>query len=171
MAHIMKCKVCGESFDRDKIACIHVGNRYAHIECAQKAGLKGELIEPPQKDPDLIALEEYVMKLFNSTYVIPNIRKQINKFHDEYKFTYKGILQSLVYFFELKGNSTEKAPESIGIVPYIYREATQYYYNLYLAKVANNQKNINDYKPKIKHIEITPPQVETKKVKLFNLDE
>ena len=158
MAHIMKCKVCGESFDRDKITCIHVGNRYAHVECAQKAELKGELIEPPQKDPDLIALEEYVMKLFNQT-------------HDEYKFTYKGILQSLIYFFELRGNPIDKANGHIGIVPYIYKEATTYYYNLYLAKIVNNQKNINDYKPKIKHIEITPPKAETKKIKLFNLDE
>lgn len=171
MAHIVKCKVCGELFDRDKIACIHLGRRYVHVECAKEANLTGELIEPPQKDPDLVALEQCIMKLFNQTYVNPTIRKQINQYHDEYKFTYKGILQSLIYFFELKGNPIEKANDRISIVPYIYKEANQYYYNLYLAKIANEQKDISVYKPKVRYIEITPPKVEKKKIKLFNFDE
>ena len=33
MAHMVKCKVCGKSFDRDKIQAVKVGaNRYAHFK-------------------------------------------------------------------------------------------------------------------------------------------
>ena len=172
MAHVVKCKVCGQQFDRDKIPCIAVSaKRYAHIKCATEAGLSGQKIEPPKKDKDLIALEDYIMKLFNEDYINARIKKQIKEYKEEYNFSYSGILKTLIYFFEIRGNSIDKANGGIGIVPYIYKEANQYYYNLYLAKIANEQKDMSAYIPKVKYIEIAPPKIEKRKIRLFNFDE
>ena len=41
MAHIVKCAVCGNKFDRDKVQAVKVGaRRYAHYSCCKE----GELI-------------------------------------------------------------------------------------------------------------------------------
>ena len=40
-----------------------------------------------------------------------------------------------------------------------------------MAKLVNETKNIADYKPKEIAIEIESPRVQTKRIKLFNLDE
>ena len=81
------------------------------------------------------------------------------------------MLKALIYFFEVKGNSIEKANNGIGILPYIYQEAYQYYYSLYLAKLVNQEKNIEDYKPKIRIVEIPAPTIQPKIIKLFNMDD
>lgn len=172
MARMVKCKVCGNQFDRDKISCVLVSaRRYAHKTCAEKAGLTGEVIDPPQKDKDLVDLEEYIMKLFGEEYINARIRKQIKEYKEQYNYSYSGMLKALIYFFEVKGNSIEKANNGIGILPYIYQDAYQYYYSLYLAKLVNQEKNIEDYKPKIKIIEIPTPMVAQKVIKLFNIDD
>lgn len=57
------------------------------------------------------------------------------------------------------------------IIPYIYAEACEYYYGLYLAKLANENKDISLYKPKVKEIEIPPPKAPLKKIKLLFEDE
>ncbi|WP_440972138.1 hypothetical protein, partial [Megamonas funiformis] len=87
-----------------------------------------------------------------------------------YNYTYSGMLKSLIWFYEIKGNSIEKANGGIGIIPFIYKDALQYYYSLYLAKLSNENKNIEEYKPKIKYIEIAPPSAIRKMKRLFNLD-
>jgi hypothetical protein len=112
------------------------------------------------------------MKLFNDTYINARIRKQINIYIEEYKFTYSGILKALIYFFEIKGNSIEKANGGIGIVPYVYKDAYNYYYDLWLANQKNENKAIKEYIPVIKEVRITPPQRKIKKRNIFSfLDE
>ena len=80
MAHLVKCAVCGEQFDRDKIQAVkYSARRYAHYKCKPD----GELVPlAEQKDPDLIKLEEYIKQLLNDTYVHPRVKKQINEFKD-----------------------------------------------------------------------------------------
>ena len=37
MAHKVKCYYCGQTFDRDKVLFVRVGQRrYAHMECAKE---------------------------------------------------------------------------------------------------------------------------------------
>ena len=172
MAHLVKCKVCGQQFDRDKVSCVMVSaKRYAHKACAEKAGLTGEIVEPLQKDPDLTILENYIMKLFGEDYVTARVRKQIKEFQEQYGYTYSGMYKALVYFFEVKGNSVEKANGSIGIIPYIYKDAYNYYYSLFLANMKNQEKTAEDYKPRVKIIEIFAPEVKPRVIRLFNLDD
>ena len=62
MAHMVKCTVCGESFDRDKIQAVKSGaRRYAHYTCLPE----GELVPLPNAvvDQDLVDLENYIVKV------------------------------------------------------------------------------------------------------------
>ena len=167
MAHYVICPYCNQRFDRDKEAFVMASaRRYAHPACAKKHDE-----EKSQEQRDLEALEKYIMQLFDEPYVNAKAKRQINEFKKNYNYTYSGMLKSLIFWFEIKGNSIEKANGGIGIIPFIYQQAHDYYYSLYLAKLANQEKNIEEYKPKVKHIEIYAPINEPKKIKLFNLDD
>ena len=133
MAHPVKCAVCGETFDRDKIQAVkYNGRRYAHQTCFPQ----GELVPLPIKeiDADLEKLFAYTKQLLGEEYNHARVKKQIKDFKEEYGYSYSGMLKSLVYFYEVKGNSKDKANGGIGIVPFIYRDAYNYYLNLFLAQ-------------------------------------
>ena len=112
------------------------------------------------------------MKLFNYDYVPPRAKKQINEYIKEYNYTYSGMLKALIYFYEIKHGSIEEAHDGVGIIPYIYQDAYNYYYNLWLAKQKNAEKEISDYIPEVIEIRIPSPQRSIKKRNLFSfLDE
>jgi hypothetical protein len=52
---------------------------------------------------------------------------QRKKFLKENRFTNKGIYFTLKYFYEIKHNAWDKGNGGIGIVPYVYKEATEYW--------------------------------------------
>ena len=62
-------------------------------------------------------------------------------------YTYSGIYKSIVYWYEVKHGDVEKSYYGLGIVPYIYEQAYQYYYNIWLAQQNNKDKDIADYIP------------------------
>lgn len=105
-----------------------------------------------QKDKE--ALEAYIMKLFNTQIVPPRAQKQIKQFIEENNFTYSGMLKSLKYFYEVKGGSLEKANGGVGIIPWIYDKAYNYYYAIWLAEQENSK--IIEARPSI----LTTPQIE-----------
>lgn len=61
---------------------------------------------------------------------------QMAKFKSQ-GMTYRGQLLTLKYFFEIKKNPIKKANGSIGIIPWAYSEAAEYY-----AKVEQKQNSI-----------------------------
>ena len=82
------------------------------------------------------------------------------------------MLKALTYFYEVKGNDIQKANGGIGIIPYCYNQAFEYYYNIFLSNQQNKQKDINMYIPKVVEIHIPVPQKRIKKKKIFTfLDE
>ena len=169
MAHMVKCLYCGLTFDRDKTPCEQVGaKRYAHIECFKQVKEKSE---KEKRDKD--ALENYIKQLFNIDSISVRIQKQINSYIKDYGYSYSGILKALIYFFDIKQNSLDKANGGIGIVPYVYQDAYNHYYNLWLTNQKNQQKLItNDYIPTVKVIKIPVPQKKVKKRERFSfLDE
>lgn len=129
-------------------------------------------LEAKREKTDAEKLDDYIMKLFNYDYVPPRARKQINNFIQEYNYTYSGMLKALIYFYEIKGGSVEEAHGGIGIIPFIYQDAYNYYYNLWLANQKNQNKELNQYIPKIIEVKIPVPQRKMEKRKLFSfLDE
>ena len=168
MAHIVTCVYCKKKFDRDKIPFVQVSaKRYAHKECSEVENQR--LFK---EEADKIALENYIIQLFKLEYVTPRIRKQLNTYQEQYGYTYSGMHKALIYFYEIKGNSTEKANGGVGIIPYVYQDAYNYYYSLWEAKQANKDKEIEAYVPVEEVVRIPVPQRKLKQRKLFTfLDE
>ena len=159
------CKYCNKPMNRKDEDCVALGNgKYAHKKCVE--------IEDSRELTEQEKLERYIMKLFGTDYVHQRVKRQINDFIQQYNYTYSGIRKSLVYWYEVKGNSIDKANGGIGIVPYIYQDAYRYYYALWEAKQKNKDKDIESYKPEEIVIHIPAPQRNVKKRKLFTfLDE
>lgn len=154
-------------FDRDKVPFKQISERrYAHLTCALAAKN-----EKSQADKDKEDLEKYIMELLEEEYISPRVRKQMNSYVDEYNFTYSGMKKALVYFYEVKGNDKSKAKGGIGIIPYVYRDAYNYYYSLWLANQKNEHKIITDYKPVVREVRIPPPQLKPRKRRLFSFFE
>lgn len=159
------CTYCKKTIDKSKDEYLQLSNsKYAHLTCSE--------LEAKRERTDAEKLDDYIMKLFNYDYVPPRARKQINQFIQEYNYTYSGMLKALVYFYEIKGGDKEAAHDGVGIIPFIYQDAYNYYYNLWLAKQKNEDKEINLYIPKTIEVHITSPQRNIYKRKLFSfLDE
>lgn len=115
MAHLVKCSICGEQFDRDKIQAVRTGaRRYAHQTCNPDGELV-PLAEKPKEDKDLTKLKEYISKLYGDKANWHLIMKQIKDYQKEYNYSLSGILKSLIWFYEVKGNSLEKSNGGIGM--------------------------------------------------------
>lgn len=163
IAHYVICPYCQERFDRDKVDYIQIGRRYAHTSCHENHQKELSGIEK-----DKIALENYIKKLLGIEIITPKVKRQIQEYLEKYNYTYSGILKALIYFYEVKGNDTSKANGGIGIVGYIYQEAWNYYYALWLANTQNEGKDISKYKPNEVVVRITPPKRESRRRKLFS---
>lgn len=168
MAHIVTCVYCKKKFDRDKIPFVQISQRrYAHKECSEQENQR--LFK---EEADKIALENYIIQLLKLEYITPRIRKQLNTYQEQYGYTYSGMHKALIYFYEIKGNSVEKANGGVGIIPYVYQDAYNYYYALWEAQQANKDKEIETYIPVEEVVRIPVPQRKLKKRKLFTfLDE
>lgn len=165
MAHIVKCAICGQEFNRDKIQAVkHSARRYSHFTCEPD----GEKVGMPEVDKDLFDLQEYINILFNGKQNQAKINKSLKKFIDENGYSYSGILKTLKYFYEVKGNSIEKANGGISIVPYVYQDAYNYYYSLFMAQQGTLNKELVI---KEKEITIRPPHMLGTKHKLMKLGE
>jgi len=164
--HLVKCAICGETFDTNIIQAVkHGARRYAHYKCEPS----GELVPLGEKtDPELQKLKDYINQLFGDKANWALINKQIKKFKETNGYSYSGMLKSLVYFFDVKHNSIDKTNGGIGIIEYCYQDAYNYYYNLFMAQQANKDKSLLT---QIKEIIIKPPQKRGTKRKLFDLGE
>ena len=159
-----KCFYCNEYFDRNQEEWIAVNSRrYAHKKCYENAELN-----KTQEEKDYEELIKYIKKVFGYTTISSKISKQITDYRKEYNFTYSGMLKALVWWFDIKNNSIEAANGGIGILPYIYNDAKTYYYSLYIAQIANQNK---DFHKKVEEIEIAPPTIYVQPPKLFNIGE
>lgn len=162
---IVTCVYCKKTINKktDKFKQLSNG-KYAHLACAE--------LEEKREKTDSEKLDLYIMELFDWEYVHPRVKRQISEYIEEYNFSYSGILKSLEYFYNIKGNPIEKANGGIGIVPYVYQDAYNYYYAIWEARQKNKGIKIKNYVVDTKEIVIPPPQRKVKTRKLFTfLDE
>lgn len=159
----VKCPGCGLTFYREDIEHIHIKNRYWHIEC-----YNATLAKTTQSEKAIKELEDYICTLFGIDFVSARIRSQIKNMIDKYNYTYSGILGSLKYWFEIKGNSLEKANGGIGIIPYVYDDARKYYETIFYAHQQN--KGFDEIEVDTINIKISSPRRNIKKKKIINLD-
>lgn len=181
MSHPVVCPKCGERFDRDIHPFVRVGaRRYGHPDCypdleVESPPQKSKPIakckpkaEKKQKNDELATLKKYISQIYGDKANWQIIMKQIKSYQKEYNYTLSGILKSLMWFYEVKGNSVEGSNGGIGIVPYCYRDAFNYYYSIFIANQANQNKTLNN---EVKEICIPIPTIRnTLKHSLINLD-
>lgn len=164
---LVKCKYCGIQFDRLSEATVEVGGRrYAHKACADKFNQSIS-----QDEKDYLELEKYIKKLFKINTINAKIRKQIKDFREEYQYTYSGMQKTLYWWFEIKKNDLSKANDGIGIIPFVYKDACDYFYRIYLAQIANAEIASKAIKTEVQEIEIGSPRVYVNSPKLFKFDE
>lgn len=152
--HLVKCFYCGEQFDANTTEYVKPNaRRYAHKTCAQTAEQnKSE----EQKDKE--ALESYIKELFGVSSIPIKIAKQIQDYKENKNYTYSGIHKTLKYHYEVKGGSLEKANGGIGIVPWVYDEAFNYWRAIWEARERNEQIDITQYVLPAREVHIKPPQ-------------
>lgn len=154
---IVKCKRCGNQIDKRIDKFVKLSSGYAHEECEQQFQIKrntvicqicrcgvNKLTDEYEKrasgyvhtkcissdEKDKLELYGYINELFHLKAPGPANLTLIKKFHTENGYSYKSIYYTLKYYYEVKHNSTTKAQSRIGIVPYVYDEAKEYYDNI-----------------------------------------
>ena len=128
--HMVMCRVCRKTFDandENEKWVMPSRNWYFHEQCYNDW----------KKNTDNATDEDWMMLIYDfiardlkgdyNWHICENQRK---KFLKENKFTNKGIYFTLKYFYEIKKNPWSKSNGSLGIVPYVYKEATEYWTNL-----------------------------------------
>lgn len=162
--HVIKCAICGNSFDTNSIQAVrHGARRYAHYECYPE----GELVPMEvkvDKNSELNELKDYINKLYGKKANWAIITKQIKDYHKNYDYSYSGILKTLKYFYEVQNHSIEDSNGGIGIVPYTYDAAYDYYYKIYLGQQANQTAEI---KREVAEVTVDLSASRKRKIKLF----
>ena len=170
MAHPCICAVCNQKFDRDIVQAVRYnGRRYAHKECYPQ----GEIVPlPPPKvkteeEKEMILLKDTIKEIFGDKANWVTCMKQIKTFTAEpTSYTLSGIRKSLIYFYQIKHNPVDKSNGNIAIVPYVYKDAYDYFYQLFLLEQNAQQLEIKEEEEK--EIIIPPPKPK-KRLKLFKL--
>lgn len=158
MAHKVKCYYCGHTFDRDKEPYMQIpekARRYAHKDCYLKTVALQRADEENKNK-----LEDYIKELFGYKVLPDTVNKQIRQYTTEKNYTYSGILKALKYFYEVRNGSKEKAFGRIGIVPYVYEDAHNYYLAIWQAKQKNAEVKIEEYVLPVREVHIPIPQRE-----------
>lgn len=116
MARLPSCPDCGiDIIDKDKAK--KISGRWVCEEC-QDARVR--------ETEDRHELYNLVAGLFFMKYPTGMMMKQIKDFKEDLEYTYKGMTLSLIYWTETLGNSMANA-KGVGIIPYIYEDAKQFY--------------------------------------------
>lgn len=158
----VKCLYCGQEFYKSQCEWVKPrGNRYAHKECAEKEEIKKGIV---------LQIHNKMHKILGATYNKAKIDKQIKSLLKEGK-TEVGILQTIEYWYDIKGSSAEQANGGIGIVSYVYGEAMNYYDKQRRYKNMRDTIDINNYIGDTHIIKIHPKPIRRPiGVKLFDLD-
>lgn len=165
--HMVKCPGCGQLFDANVEEYELVGRRYWHKACREKF-----LAEQTQEEKDFEDLIAYCSTLFGKEFNFVATKRLIDKYKTDYQYSYNGMLRTLKYWYEVKNNPIDKSKGMIGIVPYAYNDAYNYWYSIWLANQNNQPKILEQYEPKVVEITIPLPRRQTRKRKLFSfLDE
>lgn len=144
------CEYCHKPLSRFSDDCVLLREgHYAHKAC--------ETIEQKRELTDKEKLYKYIKeKMYNVDYVPPIIQKQIKSYIAQYNYSYSGMLKALIYGIEIsKKFKVDLSYPTIGFLPYVYQDAYNYYYALWLAEQANNGKQIKP--PEVEQITIKSP--------------
>lgn len=154
---IVTCGLCSQKFNRAAEGSEFIKSKWYHKNCAT---IKKEKIK----------LDEYICKIFQLKAVGPVNNRMMKEFVEKRGYTYNGIYKALQYYYEVRKHSIDRAEERIGIVPFVYNDA-QEYYNMIDSFVDKRGKSAIIEKPKEIEINIhTPEKTKVKPTKATNDD-
>lgn len=136
-ADMKKCFYCDRMFDITKEEyCMVSQRRYAHKGCYDTYHT--------EDDDKIEDIYTFLREEVHITCDRAQCERQRKNFITKLGYTNEGILNALKYFYKVKKQSPEKSGNRIGIVPYVYNEAKEYYANIerkqkQLTKVAQSQ--------------------------------
>lgn len=185
-----KCVICNEILDEQGV---QYKGRYAHQKCfniamktLQKEKNKeidkvaekkkvGRKAKPKAELKEALSEEEYRKKqqyynylrgLIDGQELSAKIYALTEDYIERYKFTYESMYKTLVYLHEII--EKELTGDVVGIIPYYYSEATQYYESI--DKVAELNKDIDISKMyKEKTIIIQPKKRKIKQIDIESI--
>lgn len=140
--HLVKCFYCGETFDADKEPYVKVKNdrRYAHQHCFENQDAQ---VIQEQKDKDLFY--EYIKRIYGKDYNFMLINKQAESYIQRYGYTWSGMAGTLHWFYDIRHGSTEEGHGGVGIIPFVYDQAKEYYITIAKAEQSNKEvKNVRE---------------------------
>ncbi len=138
------CRVCKQEVDKSKDDWIMPSkNWYYHKTCYGKFKDGKEI----KKDEDYTQLIfDYIARDLKVSYDYYKIKAQINNFMKN-GMTCKGILFTLKYYYDRNGKEYwDRGYGGIGIVPYYYKEATEYWTNIENMRQGSCEQFINQIK-------------------------
>lgn len=168
MSHIIQCRLCKERFDTNKEEYVLIGQKaYYHKKCYDD-WVKNKNNAKTSNEENFWK-ESVIDYLYRDVKIPINFAKLENQWANfikpSKKMTPKGIYFAVKYYYDVKHGNKDKAADGIGIVPYIYQEAAQYWTDLEVKK----QGTIESIIEQIKSRESRPVQYftpkETKKEK------
>lgn len=152
----VKCPKCEQHFKRSEQEFTFHKNRYWHKACFES---KHQLEQDKEK------LLAYIEQLLHKK-IDYKIKNQLNNYITNKNYTYKEIYNALYYFYNIRGNSTQKANGGIGIVPYIIDESKAYFNT----KQKRASREIPDPITNVKRITIKDPTKLDKYVQNRHID-
>lgn len=173
MSRQKKCVICGKPIISDNDAVPYKG-RYAHNSCfdislkvlqtdkEDKVKDKKKTSKKPKPKielKDAMSEEEYADKKEYYSYLRTLLDNELNakiyalsdQYIKKYGFTFKEMYLTLQYLYEIK--QREIVGDIVGLIPYYFAEAQDYYKTLENIKTNNADKDISSmYKNKIVHV-------------------
>ena len=126
-----KCKWCGEWVDKSLNDFNKNSTGYYHNNCYQAFELNKQHREE---------LSEYVAKIYRIEFPTGWMLKQIKEYKEKRNYTYKGMELTLRFIYEIENKYLREASETgLGLIPYYYEKAKQYYTTMReVSRYANN---------------------------------
>lgn len=109
----------------------------------------------------------YLLKINNTESLPVQVYVAVDRYVEQYDFSYEGILNTLKYCFDIQEREIREGTTGIGIVPYFYEEAQDYYKSIQ-AVITQLEKTPLNYK--VKHVLYTP-KANKKTLHQINIDE
>lgn len=119
-----QCRICKIEIDKEKDDWVMPSkNYYYHRKCYED----WKKSEPPKDEKWIPFIYDFISRDMKFSYNYHMCEAQRKQFIKDGKGTNKGIFFALKYFYEIKQGDWEKGHGGLGIVPYIYNEACNYW--------------------------------------------
>jgi hypothetical protein len=125
------CAYCGKEFNEDNPPCTLPEDKTKKPPQYCKGCLRQGKIIFQEKEAG-IQLRDYIFQAYGEAYWgqrgFAAITQQIESMKNKFSFTYWGMLIAIRYYHEDLGHDWPETP-SVGIIPYVYEEASREYRN------------------------------------------